>query len=199
VELVVIFGPPAVGKMTVGHELCALTGFKLFHNHMTVEPVLGIFPFGSPPFTRLVGEFRRRVIEEAADASLPGLVFTFVWGLELPEDAATMRSYAEIVESRGGRTRFVELYADTAERLRRDATEFRQQEKRSKRDTAFSREILLALDRDYLMNTAPEVRTPADDVLESQEHLRIDNTDLPAGAVAAHIVEVFDYRRACEG
>ncbi|MFC3455318.1 hypothetical protein [Amycolatopsis speibonae] len=57
-----------------------LTGFKLFHNHMAVEPVLGIFPFGSPPSGRLVNEFRRRVIEEAADADLPGLVYTNVWG-----------------------------------------------------------------------------------------------------------------------
>lgn len=37
-HLVVIFGPPAVGKMTVGHEPAKLTGFKLFHNHMSVEP-----------------------------------------------------------------------------------------------------------------------------------------------------------------
>jgi len=34
-ELVVVFGPPAVGKMTVGREICLLTGFKFFHNHTT--------------------------------------------------------------------------------------------------------------------------------------------------------------------
>lgn len=59
-HFVLVFGPPAVGKMTVGHELTKITGFKLFHNHMTVDPVLDIFPFGSPPFCRLVSEFRRR-------------------------------------------------------------------------------------------------------------------------------------------
>ncbi|WP_199750190.1 AAA family ATPase [Amycolatopsis sp. WAC 04169] len=98
-DFVVIFGPPAVGKMTVGEELCKLTGFKLFHNHMAVEPVLGIFPFGSPPFGRLVDEFRRRVIEEAADAALPGLVYTYVWGLELPEDTELIGSYVDIVRT----------------------------------------------------------------------------------------------------
>jgi hypothetical protein len=35
--LVIIFGPPAVGKMAVGMELEHLTGFRLFH--MTVDPV----------------------------------------------------------------------------------------------------------------------------------------------------------------
>ena len=64
-HFVFVFGPPAVGKMTVGRALAARTGYKLLHNHMTVEPVLEIFEFGSPPFGRLVNEFRRRVIEEA--------------------------------------------------------------------------------------------------------------------------------------
>ena len=39
-HLVCIFGPPAVGKMTVGRELSRQTGSKLLHNHMTIEPVL---------------------------------------------------------------------------------------------------------------------------------------------------------------
>ena len=84
-HLVFVFGPPAVGKMTVGREICARTGYKLLHNHMTVEPVLDVFPFGSPPFNRLVSEFRGRILEEAVLA-LDGLVFTMVWGLELEED-----------------------------------------------------------------------------------------------------------------
>ena len=85
-HLVVLFGPPAVGKMTVGHELCRLTGYRLFHNHLTIEPFLGIFEFGSPSFARLSSEFRRRVLEEAIVSGLPGLVFTFVWALQLEED-----------------------------------------------------------------------------------------------------------------
>ncbi len=191
-ELVIIFGPPAVGKMTVGHELCNRTGFKLFHNHLTVEPILDIFRFGSPPFVRLVGEIRRRVIEEAADARLPGLVFTFVWGLDLPEDAEIIRSYLDIVESRGGRGRFVELYADQEERLRRNVTESRMQHKRSKRDTEASRGILLDLDAQYVMNTGGSP-TGADAVLGSRDYLRVENTKLPAAEVADLIVERFGY------
>jgi len=34
-KFVLIFGPQAVGKMTVGQELANLTKLKLFHNHMT--------------------------------------------------------------------------------------------------------------------------------------------------------------------
>ena len=46
--LVVIVGPPAVGKMAVGTELSALTGLPLFHNHLSIEAVLPVFDFGSP-------------------------------------------------------------------------------------------------------------------------------------------------------
>ncbi|KAA1807131.1 hypothetical protein FXB61_003723 [Bacillus cereus] len=38
-KLILIFGPQAVGKMTVGQELATLTGLKLFHNHMTIDLV----------------------------------------------------------------------------------------------------------------------------------------------------------------
>lgn len=76
-----MFGPPAVGKMTVGKELAELTGLKLFHNHMTIEPVLQLFEFGSPPFARLVRSFRNQVFEEVARSDLPGLIFTVMWSL----------------------------------------------------------------------------------------------------------------------
>ena len=48
--LMYLVGPPAVGKMTVGQEIAARTGMRLFHNHMTIELVLQFFEFGSPPF-----------------------------------------------------------------------------------------------------------------------------------------------------
>ena len=46
-HLVCVIGPPAVGKMTVGRAVCELTGFRLFHNHMSIEPLLGVFDFGT--------------------------------------------------------------------------------------------------------------------------------------------------------
>jgi hypothetical protein len=193
-HLVCIFGPPAVGKMTVGHELARLTGFRLFHNHMTVDPVLDIFPFGSPPFTRLVDEFRRRIIEEAVAAELPGLVFTFVWGLESAGDRETVASYVDIVERAGGRVSFVELAAPLEERLVRNVTEFRLDRKRSKRDVEFSRQNLVDLDAAWVMNTG-RGPTEADALLAGRDHLRVDNTDLPAAVVARLVAEAWGLGR----
>ena len=190
-HLVVVFGPPAVGKMTVGHELTQLTGYKLFHNHMTVDPVLDLFEFGTPPFVRLVSEFRRRILEEAAASDLPGLVFTFVWGLDDEDDLRTVREYVELVESRGGRVSFVELYASQGERVRRNVTEFRLDRKRSKRDTEFSQRNLLELDEQWLMNSVDGQPTIAEELWRDHDYLRVDNTDLEASEVAKRVQAAF--------
>lgn len=36
-NLVIIIGAQAVGKMTVGDELSKITHLKLFYNHMSIE------------------------------------------------------------------------------------------------------------------------------------------------------------------
>ena len=124
--LVFIVGPPAVGKMTVGTELARRTGLRLFHNHHTIDLVLQFFPYGTPPFQRLNGEFRRRIFEEVAASELPGLIFTYVWAFDHESDAAAVEEYASIFRARSGRVVFVELEATQAERLRRNETELRQ-------------------------------------------------------------------------
>jgi hypothetical protein len=192
-ELVILFGPPAVGKMTVGYELCKLTGFKLLHNHMTVEPLVEVFEFGSPPFLRLVGEFRRRIIEEAFDTDLPGLVLTLVWGLDLEADTELVESYFTLAASRGGRVRLVELYSDQEERLRRNATEFRLDRKRTHRNRDLSERILTDLDRDHVLNSGGPVPAPGEALLSEHGFLRIDNNRLSAPETATRIAAHFGF------
>lgn len=187
--LVFLVGPPAVGKMTVGHELARRTGLKLFHNHHTIELVLHFFPYGSPPFGRLVQEFRRRIFEEVAASGLPGLVFTYVWAFDQPADDAAVAELAGIFAARGARVVYVELQATLAERLRRNETEFRLEQKPSKRDLAASRERLLRADAAYRLDSGGRFAGRDD-------YLTIDNTELPAAAVAERIIEHFSLPRS---
>ena len=46
-KIVLITGPQAVGKMTVGQELSKITNLKLFHNHMTIDLVSNFFTTSS--------------------------------------------------------------------------------------------------------------------------------------------------------
>ena len=141
--------------MTVGRAVCARTDFRLFHNHHTIEPLLEIFGFGTPPFRTLNGEFRRRVIEEAA-ASGTRLIFTVVWNVEEQEDADAIEALIAPYADAGLPVSFVELYADLPTRLERNVGEERILHKRSKRDLAWSDAHVRELDASHVMNTHPD-------------------------------------------
>ncbi|MGB6727322.1 MAG: AAA family ATPase [Terracidiphilus sp.] len=106
-RLIFIYGMPATGKLTVARELAAKTGFKLFHNHLVVDLLLSVFGFGSPAFVRLREEIWLSVMKEAANAGLPGLIFTFA-----PERTVRQQFVSEvenIIATANGGLDFVEL------------------------------------------------------------------------------------------
>jgi hypothetical protein len=185
-ELLLIIGPPAVGKMTVGRAICAASDFRLFHNHHTIEPLLEIFGFGTPPFTVLNDEFRRRVIEEAAAHRLR-LVFTFVWPVDVADDAEVVRSYLSPYADAGLPVSFVELYAGLETRLVRNVQADRIAAKPSKSDLTWSDAHVRDAEQ-LRMNTDPAVPSPADDVLAAYRHLRLDNSDLTPAEAAERIL-----------
>ena len=186
-KFIIIFGPPAVGKMSVGNELAKLTGLKLFHNHMTIELVLNFFEFGDPRFHKLVSEFRRGIFEEVAASELPGLIFTYVWALNLESEREYIERCCDIFREKGAKIFFVELQSDISERLRRNETEFRLSQKASKRDVETSRQRLLEDSEKYKLNTDR-------DFFYKDNYLKIDNTSLSATEAAQRIIEAFGLR-----
>lgn len=77
-KLIFLYGLPATGKFTVGEELARLTGYKLFHYYLAVDPLLSVFQFGSEPFVELRETFWLSIFEHAALAQIPGIIFTLV-------------------------------------------------------------------------------------------------------------------------
>ena len=185
-KFIVIFGPPAVGKMTVGYELARLTGFKLFHNHMTIDLVLNFFGFDHPQFRKLVSEFRRRIFEEAATSDLPGLIFTYVWALNEPSDKKFIDDACAIFRQKNIDVYFVELQADVPERLVRNETEFRLAQKAPKRNLEESKKLLLEAEQKYRMNSN-------NDFLYTDNYVKIDNTQLSPCEVAQRILQTFRF------
>ena len=193
VRLLVIFGPPAVGKMTVGRAVVARSPFRLFHNHAVIEPLLEVFDYGTPPFMRLLGLWRRQVIEEAADSGTD-LVITFVWPLQIEEEALEVEAYIRPYVERGAEVSFVELYADLDTRLVRNRTEHRLAEKRSKRDVDWSDGNVRELEQ-HVMSTGVDGEaepTPGDQLLARHRHLRLENTDLSPDEAAEQILAWLD-------
>jgi hypothetical protein len=187
-ELLLVIGPPAVGKMTLGRAICSRSDFRLFHNHHTIEPLLEIFGFGTPPFNVLKHEFNRRVIEEAAAHDLR-LLFSFVWNVEAEDDTAGVRDLIAPYVDAGMPISCVELYADLPTRLERNIGEDRVDAKRSKRDLVWSDAHVRELEATYRMNTDPDRPSAADAVLARLPHLRLDNTDLTPDEAASRVLD----------
>lgn len=112
-KLVFIYGPPAVGKLTVAENLSRITGYPIFHNHHTVDLALSLFPFDSDGFTKLSSELRFKTFEMAMQYGLEGLIFTYWYNY--PEDNWFIDQVRAIIKSGGGTIHFVQLQCSREE------------------------------------------------------------------------------------
>ncbi|HIE6632867.1 TPA: AAA family ATPase [Bacillus luti] len=183
-KFVIIFGPQAVGKMTVGHELEKITDLKLFHNHMTIDFVSPFFDYSTKEAKRLVSLFRNELFEEVSKSNLYGMIFTYVWAFDLQSDWEYINHIVSIFESKGGTVYFVELEADLEERLKRNKSPHRLEHKPKKRDIEWSEKNLKeTLEKHRLNSLHGEIK--------SEEYIKINNTHVTAREVAKMIKEKF--------
>ena len=174
-NLVILFGPPAVGKMTVGQELSKLTGYPLLHNHMTIDLVTELFDFGTPQFGRLVPAFRQMLVAEAAASDLAGLIFTFVWNFSKEDDKQFLDGLRDSATKYGGSTYYAELEAEIEERLVRNRTENRLRHKKMA-DFEKTEGFMVQAQAQYQMNSSGDFPYP-------EQHVKINNAHSSHGAV----------------
>ena len=174
--------------MTVGQELAKLTGFKLFHNHMTIEMVTPIFDFGSEAGRRLVKSFRMQMFEEAARSDMNGLIFTMVWAFDVGRDWDYVETVCNIFESQGNEVFFVELEADLATRIDRNKTSNRLENKPTKRDVAKWEKDVVDCTEKYRLNSN-------EGEIKRENYIRINNTNLSAEETAMMIRERFKFEK----
>ena len=180
-KLVLIVGDSAVGKMTVGQELQKITDLRLFHNHMTIEPVLEIFnDFNVDVILKL----RYLIFEEFVKTSNYGMIYTCMWDYDAQEDWDIMNKILGIFAQVNAEVYCVELTAPLDIRLQRNATENRLKSKASKRDIEVSNARLMGYaDRRFVSR---------DGEIPIENFIRIDNSNLDADTVAKMIKEKFD-------
>jgi hypothetical protein len=121
-KLVFVYGPPAAGKYTVSRRVAEITGLALFHNHLVVDTVASVFPFGSPSFVRLREQFWMDVFK-AAVAEDRSLVFTFQPEGSVSPDFA--QRVIDLVRGAGGEVLLVHLKLSADGQLARIANEDR--------------------------------------------------------------------------
>ena len=180
-KLVLIFGSTAVGKMSVGQALMKRTGLRLFHNHMTIEPVIEVLGYYD---SKTVMALRDVFFHAFAESDNEGMIFTFMWALDRQEDWDYVAHVTGIFKEADAEIYYVELVADQQIRLQRNETANRLANKASKRDLEKSRQRLLNADKIYRLESYPGE-------IPFENYLRIDNTHLEPDAVAAVICEHF--------
>ena len=181
-KLVFILGDAAVGKMTVGQELMKITDLRLFHNHMTIEPVIEIFgKYDGETIFRL----REVIFEEFAKSDNYGMIFTYMWAFDCPRDWEYLEHVKSIFAPYGTEFYYVELVAPQSVRLERNKTENRLSNKPSKRDVETSDARLLRDDEKYRC-------VSFEGEIPFENYLRIENENISAEDAAKMIKERFD-------
>lgn len=182
-KLVFLIGDAAVGKMTVGQELMKQTGLRLFHNHMTIEPVIEIFGAYNANVTL---QLREVIFREFAKSDNKGMIFTYLWAFDMQSDWDYIAYVADIFREQGAEIYYVELVAPQQIRLQRNETPNRLHHKPSKRDVESSRARVLRDDAQHRCESLPGE-------IPFENYIKIDNSNLEPNEVATQICQHFGF------
>ncbi len=172
-KMVFLYGPPAVGKLTVAKELAKLTGYKLFHNHLTVDLVSSLYEWGSLKYWEYLRAIREELLENLAKDNVD-VIFTFVYAAG--EDEQVMERMFKRIEENGGEVLLVQLTTSVKKLKERIVTDVRKQFKKMSKTEALDKWL-----KQYKLFEA----------YPNRKNIIIDNSDLSPRETAKLIVEKY--------
>ena len=110
--IIVIYGPPGVGKLTIGRELSKKTKLKFFNGHKLANVVHSIFDFGTKEFVDTTNSLWLFLFEKIVESKAPGIIVSFVYGvqtLEGKKDEQFFKKIFTIAKRSGANTYFIKL------------------------------------------------------------------------------------------
>lgn len=167
-KLALLYGPPAVGKLTVAKELKKLTGFKLFDNHQILDVINKIF--GQPERKELGYKIRKMIVEQAALEKID----LIVTGVVQNHNRFLYESMVDAYKNNGGNAYMVHLTADKNILLDRVEDESRRNKFNNKADLQ------------AFIDKYPELFDKL-----GEEDLAIDTSSISPNDVAQKIVDHF--------
>ena len=171
-RLVVIYGPPGVGKLTVARALADLLDYRLFHNHLTVNLVTALLPPDTDAWNDLAARIRREAFAAAVREGVDLILTRTPRDAGAAEVARVAAMLAPVVDGGGG-VCFVQLACDREELRARVARADRRA-------------------HDKLTDPAVLFRLyEPDAILPFTPHLRLDVTSVPPTVAAARIAAHF--------
>lgn len=190
-SLIVLIGPQAVGKMTIGKELEKKIDGKLLFNHQTIDLYADFLGFTRETF-RLSDVTRINLFEsfvKNTESNLTkSIIFTVLINFDSPDDIDFLQRISTIFIKAKQAVYFTALSADLETRLIRNTHEERLKAKPSKRDIEFSRNELIASVENYrLTSTTEELKQ----LFPQVSSMTVDNTHLFPVEVADLIIKEF--------
>lgn len=188
-EFIIIAGPQAVGKMTVGLELEKLIDAKLLFNHQTIDLFTNFLNYTPKTFelSEMVrNQLFKAFVENEETNATSGLILSVVVAYDSEKDWEIVNGWVSTFREADADIYYIELEADLDERIKRNVHESRLAVKPSKRNIDFSKhELLTSNERHRLNSEENEVLERLPEI----NYLRINNTNLDAEDVA---LQIFD-------
>ena len=94
-KLVMLYGPPAVGKLSVAQALAARTGFRILHNHLFIDLSHALFALGTEASRAFAREVRQVSLDAARREGVTGIVLTFVYARDRDGYLLSLCDHAE--------------------------------------------------------------------------------------------------------
>jgi tRNA uridine 5-carbamoylmethylation protein Kti12 len=176
-KLIIIYGPPAAGKLTIAKELSKTADVQVFDNHQVIDMVEPLVTRSYPDFAKLIYATQRSIIGAAVRANEQNVVITFPYAANLDRDTAFMNEVISDARSGGADVYPVFLRCDR-DTLRSRATE----ESRKKYGKITTIEVMNQMIEKY------ELWTP----LDIEGGTSLDTTKLSAEEAALAIKQIAD-------
>jgi shikimate kinase len=179
-KLLFLYGPAAVGKLTVARELTRLTGYPIFDNHLSIDYAARLLDWGTPGYVSFLRALRLFTFRQMAQMGLKGLIFTFVY--TPPGSDEFIEQVLAVCEQSEIELLFVKLEAPPEVLLQRVVSPERKTLKKLSRPER----LLQMLDEQGALEAIPFV-----------ESLHIDTSRLTPVEAAQRIAQHFQLRKAC--
>lgn len=112
-RLLILYGLPGVGKLTIARGLARLRAYRVFHNHLVFDAVEALFPFGSLPFVELRDRLWLELLLRAIHERVGDVIFTIARDRTL--DANFLAGLVPTLSQAGASVRCVELTCSAEE------------------------------------------------------------------------------------
>lgn len=110
-ELIVVYGPPAVGKLTVAHELAKRTSARLLDILPVATTVTQAIGQNNPQFTPLVYSLQLQILNAAMRFGTQDIIATVTFTVSSKADVALLQTIAEAGKAHNVTVQFIYLTA----------------------------------------------------------------------------------------